>query len=54
MSGIFKTRKVPRHLIIQEESRFRRKTRFGLWRVLFWILMLGLLTYGFIQLGVRL
>lgn len=53
MSGIFKNRKVPRHLILHEESSFRRKTRFGFWRVLFWVLLLALFTYGFLQLGIR-
>ena len=53
MSAIFKSRKVPKHLIIQEELDFRRKPRFSFWRITFWLVVLGLLTLVFVQFGFR-
>lgn len=43
MSAIFKSRKTPRHLVIQEESRLYPRPRLRPWRLLLWLLLLLLL-----------
>jgi hypothetical protein len=44
MSAIFKSRKIPRHLVIQQEARFGPQPRLRPWRMLLWLLLLTLLT----------
>lgn len=44
MSAIFKSRKVPRHLVIEKESRLRPQPRFRPWRILLWLIALLVLT----------
>lgn len=44
MSAIFKSRKTPRHLVIQEESRLYPRPRLRPWRLLLWLLLLLVLT----------
>lgn len=48
---VFKTRKIPKHLIIREEYELRRKRRFGLFKFLLlsaalvsitWIVSIGM------------
>lgn len=52
MSAIFKTRKVPRHLIIQPEIPIVRKKRRVHWPRLLVILVMGLvLTWLLFQIG---
>ena len=50
MSNIFKTRKIPKHLIIQEESDVSVKRSSRLPKVLFWLLVIMTVTWGFLQL----
>jgi len=42
---VFKDRKIPRHLIIQEEYEIRRRPRFGLLKVFILGVLLISLTY---------
>ncbi len=44
---VFKDRKIPRHLIIQEEYEIRRRPRFGLLKVFILGVLLISLTYIF-------
>ena len=44
---VFKNRKIPSHLIIQEEYEIRRRPRFGLIKVLILGVLLISLTYIF-------
>ena len=43
MSAIFKARKIPKHLIIQEESYRSRRSGNLLWKLFAWGLVLALL-----------
>jgi hypothetical protein len=45
MSAIFKNRKIPKHLIIQEEPTYRRRSRNSTTRVLVWVLLVSLLAW---------
>lgn len=42
----FKERKVPKHLVIQEEFDFQQKSKFSLAKVLVYTLLLFLLSYS--------
>lgn len=44
MSAIFKTRKTPRHLVIEPERRMGTQPRLRPGRLLLWLLVLALLT----------
>lgn len=44
MSAIFKSRKTPRHLVIEQEARLRTQPRLRPWRLLLWLVALLLLT----------
>lgn len=44
MSAIFKTRKIPRHLIIEPETPWQTKPRLRPWRLLLGLLLVLLLT----------
>lgn len=44
MSAIFKTRKTPRHLVIQPESPLRTQPRLRPWRLLLWLIVMSVLT----------
>ncbi len=48
MNGVFKRRKIPKHLIIREEYATNRKPRFSMMKIIFWGLVLLGLTYGVI------
>ena len=50
MSAIFKRRKIPKHLIIQEEYATNRKPRFSMLKIIFWGLVLLGLTWGVIKI----
>jgi len=45
MSAIFKNRKIPRHLIIEEESYHRRKSRGFAWKLIFWVVGFALVIW---------
>jgi hypothetical protein len=45
MSAIFKNRKIPKHLIIQEEPTYRRSSRTSTTKVLAWVLFASLLAW---------
>jgi hypothetical protein len=40
MSAIFKNRKVPRHLVIEQELPLKARPRLRPWRLLLWLLLL--------------
>ena len=42
----FKDKKIPKHLIIQDEYEIRRKGRFNFLKLAFWTLLLVSLTYA--------
>ena len=51
MSSIFKQRKIPKHLIIENEYQFRHRPRVNLWRLLRWMVLAVLLTVAFLQVS---
>lgn len=51
MSSIFKQRKIPKHLIIQDDYEFRHKPRLNLWRLVRWVVLASLLTVAFLQVS---
>ena len=53
MSAIFKARKVPKHLIIQDEAQFFRRSRFSLLKLAVWGVLLLLVT-GMVLVGAQL
>jgi len=46
MSAIFKARKIPKHLVIEDESRHYRRSRFSLMKFMLWGLLLLATTGG--------
>lgn len=44
MSAIFKHRKIPRHLVIEQERPLRARSRVRPWRLLLWLVLLLTLT----------
>lgn len=51
MSSIFKSRRVPRHLIIQDEFKFNRKSRFSFIKLVGWIVLLSVVGIVLLQIG---
>jgi hypothetical protein len=50
MSAIFKSRKTPRHLVIEQEIPMRKKRRLHLPRILLLVIMALMLTWVLLQL----
>ena len=50
MSAIFKPRKIAKHLVIQEEARFYRRSRFSLMKFMLGVLLVLMLT-GLLLIG---
>lgn len=44
----FKDRKVPKHLVIQEEFEFKQRPKFSFIKLIFWSLLITCLTYGLV------
>jgi hypothetical protein len=45
MSAIFKNRKIPKHLIIEEEPPYRRRSRTSTAKMLVWVLIFSLIIW---------
>jgi hypothetical protein len=49
MSAIFKARKIPKHLIIQEDTSHIRKPRVTLFKLVLWSVVILVLTWSLLQ-----
>ena len=50
--SIFSERKVPRHLILQEEFEYRKKPKFSISKLILWSFLLALASFVLIKVPI--